>query len=125
MRIAMRYVMTGLVVALLFVGLTRSTSATTETISGEVISLSCYFQNPANVGPAGAVCAWATVKYEGNPVGILTADKKVYQLAGGLVANNNARMVPFLGKTVTITGDVTESRGHVMMLTANDVKPAQ
>lgn len=120
----MRHVMTGLAVALLLVGLTRSASATTETVRGEVISLSCYFQNPSNVGPAGALCAWATVKYEGNPVGILTADKKVYQLAGGLVANDNAKMVPFLGKIVTITGEVTESRGHVMILTANDVKPA-
>ncbi len=90
-----------------------------------MISLSCYFQNPANVGAAGAVCAWATVKYEGNPVGLLTADKKVYQLAGGVVANNNARMVPFLGKVVTITGEVTEARGHMMVLRASDVKPAQ
>jgi hypothetical protein len=96
----------------------------TETVTGEVISLSCYFQNPANVGPAGMVCAWATVKYEGNPVGILTTDKKVYQLAGGLVANNNAKMVPFLGKIVTITGVVTQERGNIMMLTANDAKLA-
>jgi len=121
----MRYVLTALAVCLLIVGLTESTLATTETVTGEVISLSCYFQNPANVGPAGAICAWATVKYEGNPVGLLTADKKVYQLAGGLVANNNAKMVPFLGKTVTITGDVTEGRGHMLILTANDAKPAQ
>ena len=98
--------------------------AKTETVTGQVISLSCYYQNHANVGQAGMVCAWATVKYEGNPVGLLTADGKVYQLAGDLVANNNAKMVPFLGRTVTITGDVTEARGHVFMLTASDVKPA-
>jgi hypothetical protein len=96
--------------------------ATTETVTGEVISLSCYFQNKANVGAAGMVCAIATVKYEGNPVGLLTSDGKVYQLAGALVANNNAKMVPFLGHTVTITGDVSEARGHLMMLTGNDAK---
>lgn len=121
----MRYVLTGLLTAVLFVGLSRTTFAKTETVTGEVISLSCYFQNPANVGAAGAVCARATVKYEGNPVGLLTSDKKVYQLAGGVVAGNNAKLVPFLGKNVTVTGDVTEARDHVMVLTANDVKPAQ
>ena len=98
--------------------------AKTDTVTGQVISLSCYYQNHANVGQAGMVCAWATVKYEGNPVGLLTADGKVYQLAGNLVANNNAKMVPFLGRTVTITGDVTEARGHILVLTASEVKPA-
>jgi hypothetical protein len=98
--------------------------AKNETVTGQVISLSCYYQNHANVGQAGMVCAWATVKYEGNPVGLLTADGKVYQLAGDLVANNNAKMVPFLGRTVTITGDVTEARGHILMLTASEVKAA-
>lgn len=101
---------------------TDPAAASTETVTGEVISLSCYFQNPANIGSAGHVCALATVKYEGNPVGLLTADGKVYQMAGGLVANNNAKMVPFLGHTVTITGDVSEARGHILMITAADAK---
>jgi hypothetical protein len=93
--------------------------ATTETITGEVISLSCYFQNKANVGQAGLLCAQATVKYEGNPVGLLAADGKVYQLAGGMVAGDNAKMVPFLSHTVSITGDVSETRGHMLTLTAD------
>ena len=98
--------------------------AKTETVTGQVISLSCYYQNHANVGQAGMVCAWATVKYEGNPVGLLTLDGKVYQLAGAVVANNNAKIVPFLGKTVSITGDVTEGRGHILTLTASEAKLA-
>jgi len=96
--------------------------AKTDTVTGEVISLSCYFQNNANVGQAGLVCALATVKYEGNPVGLLTPDGRVYQLAGGLVANNNVKMVPFLSHTVTITGDVSETKEHMMVMTADDAK---
>ncbi len=99
-----------------------SSQAATETVTGQVISLSCYYQNHANVGQAGMLCAWATVRYEGNPVGILTSDGKVYQLAGAIVANNNAKLAPLLGKTVSITGDVTEGRGHMPMLTAADAK---
>jgi hypothetical protein len=111
-------------IAVLIVGLCVGASAfaKTDTVTGEVISLSCYFQNKANVGNAGMVCALATVKYEGNPVGLLTADGTVYQLAGGLVANNNAKMVPYLSHTVTITGDVSETKEHMLVITAADAK---
>lgn len=95
-------------------------AAGAQSVTGEVISLSCYFQDKKNVGQAGLMCATATVKYEGNPPGLLTADGKVYQLAGGLVANNNAKVVPRLGHTVTITGQISEARGHMLMITADD-----
>jgi hypothetical protein len=118
----MRMAIAAFLVSLCIGACTAPAFAKTETVTGEVISLSCYFQNKANVGAAGMVCATATVKYEGNPVGLLTSDGTVYQLAGSLVANNNAKMVPFLGHTVTITGDVSEARGHVMVITGNDAK---
>ena len=113
-------------VAVLMVGLFAGSFAApafakTETVTGEVISLSCYFQNKANVGRAGMICAIATVKWEGNPAGLLTADGKVFQLAGGLVARNNAKVVPLLGHTVTITGDVYEKDG-ITMIAADDAK---
>src|SRR5476651_2413139 len=104
----MRKVIAVLVLALCLAALAQRAFATTETITGEVISLSCYFQNKKNVGQAGMICAIATVKWEGNPAGLLTADGKVYQLAGTLVGRNNARVVPLLGHTVTVTGDVYE-----------------
>jgi hypothetical protein len=95
--------------------------ARTETVTGQVISLSCYFQNKANVGAAGMICAIATVKWEGNPVGLLTADGKVYQLAGGLVADNNAKAILVLGQTVTVTGETSERIG-ITMIAAEDAK---
>ena len=118
----MRKIILVFAVSLCIAACTAPAFATSETVTGQVISLSCYFQNKANVGAAGIVCANATIKYEGNPVGILTTDGTVYQVAGGLVANNNAKMVPFLGKTVSITGEVSEARGHIKMITANDAK---
>lgn len=92
-----------------------------QTITGDVVSLSCYYQNKKNIGKAGMLCANATVKYEGNPVGFVTADGKVYQFAGGLVANNNAKSIPLLGHTVTITGNVYEEAG-MTMISADDAK---
>ena len=95
--------------------------AATETVTGEVVSLSCYFQNKKNVGKAGLLCAQATVKYESNPVGLVTADGKVYQLAGGLVANNNAKVVPLLSHTVTVTGEVSKKAG-IMVISSDEAK---
>jgi alanine dehydrogenase len=95
--------------------------AATETVTGEVVSLSCYFQNKKNVGKAGLLCAQATVKYEGNPVGIVTSDGKVYQLAGGLVANNNAKVVPLLSHTVTVSGEVSKKAG-ILVISADEAK---
>ena len=99
--------------------------AATETITGEVISLSCYLADKTQIGKTGYVCALATVKWEGNPAGILTADGKVYQIAGGLTANNNAKLWPILGHTVTITGDVSVREGMPMIIAvdAKDVSP--
>ena len=45
------------------------------------------------------------------PAGIVTSDGKAYQMTGGLAANNNAKIIDFLGQTVTITGDVSEQHG--------------
>ena len=86
-------------------------NAETQTVTGTVVSLSCYFSDKKNIGKAGMLCELATVKYEGNPVGIVTEDGKVYQLAGDIVANNNAKVVPLLSKVVRLTGDVTQKAG--------------
>jgi hypothetical protein len=95
--------------------------AATETITGEIISLSCYMNDKTKIGRKGAVCALATVKWEGNPAGILTADGKVYQIDGGLTANNNEKLWPVLGHTVTIAGDVSR-KDSMPTITADEVK---
>jgi len=49
------------------------------------------------------------------------ADGKVYQLAGGLAADKNAKIVPHVGHTVEVTGDVMDHDGS-MMITADALK---
>jgi hypothetical protein len=54
----------------------------------------------------------------------VTTDGKVYQLAGGVVANNNARVLPHIAHTVFVTGDVYEKDG-MTMIRADDMKAIQ
>lgn len=97
-----------------------------ETVTGQVVDLKCYARNRANVGrdhDQGRECALACVKWEGDPVGLIAPDGRVFQLAGGLVADNNAKVVPHLAHTVTITGDVYEKDG-TLMIASNELKMA-
>jgi hypothetical protein len=99
----------------------------TRTVTGQVVCLVCYARNNANVGSdhdSGRVCAEACVKGEGNPVGIVATDGKVYQFAGGLVANNNAKAAQHVAHKVTVTGEVYEKDG-MTMIRADDLKMAQ
>jgi hypothetical protein len=103
------------------------TASGTRTVTGQVVCLVCYARNNANTGvdhDSGRVCAQACVKWEGNPVGLVAADGKVYQFAGGLVANNNAVASPHLAHKVSVTGEVYEKDG-MTMIRADDVKMAQ
>ena len=118
----MRKYLVALVSAAFVVGAASPLAAAPETITGEVISISCYFKDKTNVGKNGYTCALATVKWEGNPAGILTADGKVYQIAGGLTVNNNEKLWPVLGHTVTITGEVAQVPGSYPTITASDAK---
>jgi hypothetical protein len=83
----------------------------------------CYSRNKANTGhdhDEGFACARACVKWEGNPAGLVTADGKLYQLAGGVVANNNEKISQHLAEDVSVTGKVYDKDG-MTMLAADDV----
>lgn len=121
----MQKILTALTCALCVILWSAPAAARTETITGQVVDLNCLnLETKANAGmdhvPQGRECAWACARWWGQPVGILTADGKVYQLTGGLVADNNAKIAPHVTHTVTITGDVTEKDG-MTMLAANDL----
>jgi hypothetical protein len=90
----------------------------TITVTGKVVDLVCYARNKANIDvdhDDGRVCAIACIKWEGNPAGIVTAEGKAYQLAGALVARNNAEISKHIAHTVTITGTTYEKDGMAML----------
>lgn len=91
--------------------------AATETLTGQIVDQSCYRMDKSNTGvdhkmKSGDVkdCAIDCAK-KGRPLALLTTDGKLYTLGGGLAADNNAKLVPHVSHTVTVTGDVTEKDG--------------
>ena len=101
--------------------------AKTETLKGQIIDQNCYMKDKVNNKgtdhkmPADTKdCALGCAK-EGDPLALLTADGKVYTIAGGLAANKGAKLYPHISHTVEITGD-TMNMGATMMITADAVK---
>jgi hypothetical protein len=101
--------------------------AKTETVKGQIVDEGCYKMDKSNAAvdhkmPKGDTkdCAIACAK-AGRPMAVLTADGKVYEIAGGLAADKNAKIVPHVGHTVEITGDVMD-HGDKMMITADSLK---
>jgi predicted metal-binding protein len=101
--------------------------AATETVTGQIIDQQCYLKDMANNKgndhkmPADmAGCAAACAK-KGLPLALLTSDGKVYTIAGDLAANMNAKLVPHVSHTVSITGDVTTAAGK-NTITAGELK---
>ena len=123
----MRKMFAGFAVVAFVVALGVPAFAKTETVKGQIVDVSCYKMDKSNTGvdhkmPHGDTkdCAVACAKM-GQPMALLTADGKVYQLAGGLAADKNAKIVPHVSHTVEVTGDVTEKDGK-MLLAADTLK---
>jgi hypothetical protein len=106
---------------------TPQSAATRRTVTGQAVCLVCYARNHANTGndhDDGRMCALACIKWEGNPVGVVAEDGTVYQLAGEVVANNNAKVIPFIARRVSVTGEVSQKDG-MTMLTAREIQQAR
>jgi hypothetical protein len=123
----MRKMFAGLIVAAFVFAVGTPAFAKTETVKGQIVDQTCYTMDKANNGvdhkmPKGDTkdCALGCAK-AGRPMAILTSDGKLYELAGGLAAEKNAKIIPHVAHTVEVTGDVTEKDGK-MMITADSLK---
>ena len=123
----MRRMLAGLTVAAFVVALGAPAFAKEETVKGQIVDMSCYNMDKSNTGvdhkmPKGETkdCAIACAK-GGKPMALLTSDGKVYEIAGGLAADKNAKLIAHVSHTVEVTGDVMDHGGK-MMISADSLK---
>jgi hypothetical protein len=106
----MRKLAASLSVAAFVLALGAPAIAKTTTVKGQLIDQECYLMEKKV--DSDKACAVSCAK-EGKPVALLTSDGKVYEIAGGLAANKNAKLVDHMLHTVEITGDVLEKGGKL------------
>ena len=104
---------TALMAALVF-GFTV-VAATAAEVTGVLVDQACYMKDKANTTNAhkgmGEACAQACAK-KGMPVAIVTEKGEVYEVMtmGELAGESNAKLVPHMSHTVTLTGDLVDSK---------------
>ncbi len=124
----MRNLFVGLSVAAFVLAIGAPAFAKDMTVKGQIVDESCYKMDAENNKgvdhkmPKGDTkdCAIGCAK-AGRPMAILTSDGKVYEIAGGLAADKNAKLIAHISHTVEVTGDVMDHDGK-MMITADSLK---
>ncbi len=96
----------------LSVGAEAKDSGQIETIQGEVVDLMCYLDHGAK-GEKHKVCSTKCIE-GGGPVGLLTADNKLYLVVGDHQPMNK-ELAAKAAQTVTLKGKVVERNGVKMI----------
>jgi len=92
-----------------------SASAFAAEVTGVLVDLACYTKDKANTTNAhkgmGETCAQACAK-KGGTVALVTEKGDVYEVMtmGDLAGESNAKLVPHMSHTVTLTGDVMDAK---------------
>ena len=97
----------------LLLGVASPAAAQEPTITGQLIDQICYLKNHAAQERDHRECEAICAK-RGAPFAVLTADRKMYVVAGDLVKDNNLRLRPFIGQMVEIAGRIIEQRDGTM-----------
>jgi hypothetical protein len=95
-----------LAVGLLLAAVAPSRAAGEEvTLKGEVVEVSCYSKLGVakGTGAAHVACAVDCAK-QGKPLGLLTDGDGLFKFMGDYTINNNAKLLPFVGKQVEVKG---------------------
>jgi hypothetical protein len=85
------------------------------TLTGEIVDIACYKQKgvAGGTGAAHVDCAKMCIKDKDAAVGILSDGDGLFKIYGSLAADKYAKLVPYLGQTVEITGtEVTLSNNY-------------
>jgi hypothetical protein len=85
------------------------------TFTGEIVDISCYKSKgvAGGTGAAHVDCAKMCILQKDAGVGILTDGDGLFRIWGSAAENNYAKVVPFIGQTVEITGtEVTLSNNY-------------
>ena len=85
------------------------------TVTGEIVDISCYKAKgvAGGTGAAHVDCAKICILEKGAQVGILTDGDGLFRIWGPMSANKYAKVMPYLGQQVEITGtEVTLSNNY-------------
>lgn len=88
--------------------------AAPTSVTGVLVDRACYTKDKTNTTMAhkgmSATCAADCAK-KGQQVALVTPTGDVYNVTGEVAADMNAKLVPHMSHTMTLTGEVTDVKG--------------
>lgn len=97
------------------------------TLSGEIVEITCYKQKgvAAGTGAAHVACAKVCVLEKNAALGILSDGDGLFRLWGTMARDKFAKLLPYVGQTVTITGTevVLSNNYDVRSFEVQSIKP--
>jgi len=88
-----------------------------EKVTGQLIDTMCGADKKGDA--SHEACAMSCAK-RGEPVAVYT-DKAMYIITGKLTDDKNAKLIEFMSKNVTVTGEVTKDKDGVMSIAAESI----
>ena len=99
------------------------------TLTGEIVDISCYKQKgvAGGTGAAHVDCAKTCILTKSAALGILSDGDGLFRLWGAMARDKYAKLVPYLGQTVVLTGtEVMLSNNYdVRSFDVQTIKPAK
>jgi len=86
-------------------------------VTGELIDTAC---GAAKKGDASHEACAERCAARGEPVAVY-ADTGMYIITGKLTADKNAKLIEFMAKNVTVTGEVTKDKDGIMSIAAESI----
>ena len=90
-------------------------------VTGELIDTACGVEKKGDA--SHKACAESCAK-RGEPVAVFGKDG-MYIITGEFAANKNAKLIEFMAKNVTVTGEVTKDKDGKMMIAATSIVPVK
>lgn len=90
-------------------------------VTGELIDVMCGTTKKS--GDSHKACAESCAK-RGEPVAVFSKDG-MYTITGPLTENKNAKLIEFMAKQVTVTGEVTKDKDGKMTILATAIVPSK
>ena len=89
-------------------------------VTGDLIDVMCGSKpSPSHNDACAAACA-----KRGEPVAVFAKDG-MYTITGKLTAEKNAKLIEFMAKHVTVTGEVTKDKDGKMSIAAESIVVAK
>ena len=108
-----------LLVAAILLSCAASVSTAPTTITGVLVDRACFAKAKLDTANASKsahdICLAACSKLTGIRIALVTDKGDVYTVTGDFTDNSNAKLIPHLCHTVTLTGDVTGDVKNVQL----------